>query len=239
MPEIGIVAAFPHELKDARRWPADVFPHAGRTFQCFRDRKTVLVFGGMGREVARQAAKALVANFHPAILASVGFAGAIIPELRVGDLFIPDRVVDEAGHEIYSPKAERASGTLVTASRVAGPDAKRELHAHLGADAVDMEAIAVAQVAAAHGLGFFAVKSISDESGFAMPPFHRFARSDGSFDVVGFAVFAALRPRWWAPLAHLSRNASIASAALGRWLSQYNEGSPAPADTQKEMAHTR
>ena len=239
MPEVGIVAAFAHELRDVRRWQADVFAHAGRTFPSFCEGKAVVVFAGMGREAARQAAEALVTNFCPATLVSVGFAGAIIPELRVGDLFIPERVVDEATGDVFTLKAQGTGGTLVTGSRVAGPDAKSALRARLAADAVDMEAAAVGGVAAAHRLGFFAVKAISDEPDFPMPPFERFARADGSFDRGGFALFAALRPRLWPALARLSRNASVASATLGRWLSQYNEESPVHSDTQKEMAQTR
>ena len=68
-----------------------------------------------------------------------------------------------------------------------------------GADVVDMEAAAVAQVARERGLEFAAVKSISDEADFEMPPMNRFI-DDGKFDTRRFLVYVALHPRWWRTL---------------------------------------
>jgi adenosylhomocysteine nucleosidase len=193
----------------------------------------------MGAEPARQAAEALAVRFRPPMLVSLGFAGAAAPELRVGDVFVPLRVVSETGVDVFVTNAERAHGILVTASRVSGPKAKRELRARFGADAVDMEAAAVARVAADRDLAFFAVKAISDGPELTMPPFERFVCADGRFDIAAFVVFAVLRPRLWLALARLSRNASVASATLARWLSQYNETLPSAEAAQKEFAKDR
>lgn len=239
MPEVGVVAALRMEVADKlRHWRTGSFAHAGRTYQTFQTESAALVFGGMGREPARQAAESLVWKFGPKTLVSLGFAGAAAPELRVGDIFMPARIHSDQG-EAFLTHAERATGTLVTTSRIAGPGEKRDLRKRYSADAVDMEAAAVARVALGHGLGFLAVKAISDAPEQRMPPFERFARSDGTIDAGGFGSFAVLRPQLWPALWRLARNASVASAALARWLSQYNEELPVRPHTPKEIAGTR
>ena len=65
-------------------------------------------------------------------------------------------------------------GVLVSAAGVAGVEQKAKLAESYGAQAVDMEAAAVARGAQAQGVGFLAVKAISDESDFHMPALDRF-----------------------------------------------------------------
>ncbi len=77
---------------------------------------------------------------------------------------------------------------------------KQELLARYGADVVDMEAAAVAQVAEARGLKFAALKAISDEAAFVMPPLDRFIDENGRFATGSFLMYVALRPRWWSSL---------------------------------------
>ncbi len=62
------------------------------------------------------------------------------------------------------------------------------------AQAVDMEAAAVARGAQARGVRFMAVKAISDESSFAMPPLDRFVDRDGHFCQTAFAASLGARP---------------------------------------------
>ena len=83
-----------------------------------------------------------------------------------------------------------------------------------------MEAAAVARGAQSHGLQFKAVKAISDEHDFEMPPMERFIRHDGQFRTAAFAVFIAIRPWLWTKAARLARNSAKASDALCAWLSQ-------------------
>ena len=85
-----------------------------------------------------------------------------------------------------------------------------------GADVVDMEGAAVAQVARERGLEFAAVKSISDDAGFAMPPLMRFIDAERKFANGRFLLYVALRPKWWPVLGKMRANAAIASANLCR-----------------------
>jgi len=103
---------------------------------------------------------------------------------------------------------------LVTASVVASVKEKARMHASYGAAAVDMEAAAVARLARAHGLGFGAVKVISDEAGVELAELGRFATADGQFREGAFAVHAMVRPWMWGKLIGLARNSGRAVAAL-------------------------
>jgi hypothetical protein len=81
-----------------------------------------------------------------------------------------------------------------------------------------MEAAAVAAVAYERGIEFAAIKSISDELDFAMPPVAEFVDQSGRFETVRFAAYIALRPRWWSAVRHLNANSHIAALNLSEAL---------------------
>jgi hypothetical protein len=76
----------------------------------------------------------------------------------------------------------------------------------------------VAAAAAARGLGFAAIKVISDEWDFAMPAMGRFIDPQGQFRTLAFAAFVALRPWLWMRVAALARNSRKAARALAIYL---------------------
>ena len=77
-----------------------------------------------------------------------------------------------------------------------------------------MEAAGVAEAAAAHNVPFVAIKSISDEAQFKMPPVGKFISADGAFRTAAFAMHVALRPRTWGAVAALAANSSLAAEKL-------------------------
>ena len=107
---------------------------------------------------------------------------------------------------------------IVTVSSVNGPAEKQSLADHFKADVVDMESAVVAAVAGEHGIEFAAIKAISDELEFAMPPVARFVDGNGKFETARFAAFVALRPKWWSAVRQLSANSRIASVNLSHAL---------------------
>ncbi len=98
------------------------------------------------------------------LLVSAGIAGAISPQLKVGDVGRIREVVDVATGERYLTRA--GEWVLATSQDVSDAAEKRDLLTKYGADVVDMEAAAVAQVAKERGLEFAAVKAISDDAEF-------------------------------------------------------------------------
>jgi adenosylhomocysteine nucleosidase len=189
-------------------------------FRFFESNNAVVVCGGMGFEAARRATEAIIALYGPSVVLSVGFAGALDAKLRVGDLLEPRYVVDARD----GSRTDTGSGTgvLVSSPAVAGAEQKAKLAKSYGAEAVDMEAAAVAKGAETRGLRFAAVKAISDEVGFAMPPMDRFIAADGSFRATRFAFYAASRPFIWPDVLRLAQNSAKAARALSaRLQSQY------------------
>ena len=222
MPDVGMVAALEREVEPlVRDWTVTDREHGGRKFRFFASGNAVVVCGGMGFEAARRATEVIIAEYRPSVILSVGFAGALDASLRVGDLFQPRYLVDARdGSRIDTGSG---AGTLVSFPDVAGAEQKVKLANSYGAQAVDMEAAAVAKGAEARGLRFATVKAISDEIGFAMPPVDRFMRSDGTFQAGRFALYAAGRPFLWANVFRLARNSAKAARALSNMLESQHE----------------
>ena len=213
MPRTAIIAALEREVAGLIRHCRPVErEHQGRKFAFFEQDEMVIVCGGIGLEAARRAAEAVIALYHPALVQSVGFAGALNMTLHVGDIFSPALVIDARDGSRIS--VEHGDGVLITFMTVANPTQKQNLAQAYGAQAVDMEAAAVAAAARAHGIRFSATKVISDGLDFEMPEIARFIDVQGRFRTTAFALFVALRPWLWRRVAILARNSNHASRVL-------------------------
>ena len=213
MPKLAIVAALEREVRPlVRSWRVSARDHEGRRYRFFENGEVVLVCGGIGAAAARRAAEAVIAIYDPKTVCSTGFAGALDRSLSVGDVVRP-RTVIHAG-DASRAMVEGGDGVLVSFEAVAGPAQKRKLRESFAAQAVDMEAAAVARSAQARGIEFMAVKAISDDSNFEFPAMDRFVDADGKFLELRFAAYAAIRPWLWARIIQLARNSRRASHAL-------------------------
>jgi len=231
MPKIAIVAALEREvaafISRCRRVERE---HEGRRFAFFEQDESVVVCGGIGVEAARRAAEAVIALYRPARVESVGFAGALDRSLRVGDLFTPSAVIDARDGSRVFVAGMDSRKSLVTFMSVAGAQKKRYLAEAFKAQAVDMEAAAVAVAAVAHGIGFAATKVISDELDFELPGMDRFIDLRGQFRTAAFAAFVALRPWLWIRVVQLGRNSRKAARALGLHLERLRREQPVPVE---------
>lgn len=222
MPDIkvAIVAALEREVRPLiKRWQAVDREHDGRKYRFFEHGQIVLVCGGIGANAARRATEAVIALYRPAQVASAGFAGALNSTLKVGEVFIPARVVDS--QDASSTDTHTGRGVLVSFAEIASPEQKAKLGYAFGAQAVDMEAAAVARGAGARGVRFMAVKAVSDESDFVLPQMNRYVSPEGKFRTAAFAAAMVVRPWMWAKTVRLARNSSRASRALCDWLERY------------------
>jgi adenosylhomocysteine nucleosidase len=223
--KVVIVAALEREVRFlVKNWRISEREHQGMRFKFYESDHAVLVCGGIGPQSAFRAAEAAVALYHPELLISAGFAGALVPDLKVGEWLFPEFIVAagdgrRVGTDINQTHVRSKHGSvLVSSDTVVGRDQKADLARTHGADAVDMEALTVAQVARAYGLKLLAVKVISDEIGFDMPPLARFVRSNGDFNTWGFLVWMGPRIWLWPRLVHLARNSNKAANCLSTWL---------------------
>jgi adenosylhomocysteine nucleosidase len=218
--KVAMVAALEREVHQlVKHWRRVDREYEGRRFKFFESGESVLVCGGIGAEAARRATEAVIALYQPELVQSVGFAGALDPTLKLGEIFSPSRVIDV--RDGSSVEMATGCGALVSAATVASAEQKLKLAESYGARAVDMEAAAVGRGAQARGVRFMAVKAISDESNFAMPAMDRFVGEKGQFRTGRFVTFAAVRPWLWTRVIQLARNGAKASRALCVELDRY------------------
>ena len=183
---------------------------------CFDKNGVLVVCGGIGQDAAFMAADMALAEGGAEVLVSAGFAGALRPEAKIADVFCPAVVVGAETGMRFRTLGGR--GTLVSSLRVLEPQEKRDLGARLEAEAGDMEAVALAALAQQRGVGFLAVKAISDEMDSGLPPVARFVDSAGRFQTARFLMHVALRPRLWPKVRRLARDTERAAQALCRQL---------------------
>ncbi len=137
---------------------------------------------GIGPQRAEQAASVLLQAGCQRLL-SWGTAGALNAQLSAGDLLVPHKLVGENGIMLFADETWRvhllselgqsvSGGRLLGCSRViTDSQEKQQLHRSTGAEAVDMESLAVAQVAKQADVPFLCVRSVVDTPQLAVPDF--------------------------------------------------------------------
>lgn len=239
MSRVAIVAALEREVRPlVKHWRVTEKQHSGRSFRFFESGNVVVVCGGIGAEPARRAAEAVIVLYQPGIIYSVGYAGALDPAIGIGQVMRPARVIHVGDGSSVSIAG--GEGVLVTAASVASPAQKLKLRESFGAQAVDMEASAVAHAAEVRGIEFAAIKAISDEFEFEFPGPDRFVDSVGRFLEMRFVLFVALRPWLWLRVIGLARNSRRATRALcdelQRLTGQENSAAATPLEPFRKEA---
>lgn len=211
MKRVGIVAALPGELTPlVRGWQ-----QRGRNLWMgsLGDVQAVAVAGGMGSAAAERAVGRVFGEGTPDALISYGWAGALTCAVKPQTACAISEVVDAKSGERFVT-ADTGGYRLITLDRVARGDEKRELAARYQSVLVDMEAAAVARVAAAQGLPFHCYKGISDGSNDNLPDFGRFIDENGELRMTAFLAYVAARPKCWPSLQRLGVNSKAAALAL-------------------------
>lgn len=175
---------------------------------------------------AAEAASLAAGGFD--LLLSFGFAGALDPALRAGDLLLADRVVG-AGAAFHADRAARdrlaaalALGSRVLAGAILGveqvidrPGEKARLFAATRAMAVDMESLPL--FAAAAGKPALALRAIADPASRTIPRAAlRAIDRDGNPDIGKLLVGLLRRPADIGGVLALARDSGRAKATLGR-----------------------
>jgi adenosylhomocysteine nucleosidase len=223
MSRIAIVAALEREIVPlVKNWKSRLLCRgrdAGPQCRLYENKNAALICAGIGPDAARRAAALIIRETGARRIVSVGFAGALDPALKVGNLIEPRTVIN--GEDSSRIDTGSGQGTLISAIAVAGKEQKQKLRQAYAADAVDMEAAAVALSAQAAQVEFSAFKVISDEVDFAMPPMGKFVQDDGQFNTSRFVRHISVRPHLWGPTWALGRNSRVASEALCAALPNY------------------
>jgi adenosylhomocysteine nucleosidase len=180
--DIGIVCALPIELgafldrcQRVKKYVGSNFVFRGGRYDNIR---IVVVESGTGFARARRATQALIDAHSPKWILSSGFAGALVPTVKIGDIVVANSIVDTHGQTLVIDVAFPADpGRGLHIGRILTSDAivrlvseKQQLAANLGAIAVDMESLAVAQVCREQGIRCLSIRSISDDLANDLPP---------------------------------------------------------------------
>ncbi len=180
--DIGIVCSLPMEIADFMGRCEKPHKYSGGSFVFRGGRydniRVAVVECGVGYARARRATEALIDAHSPAWLLSVGFSGALLKHMQVGNIVMGNEIVDTHGQklaiDLHATSDEARGlfvGTLLTADEIVRTVvAKTRFHETLGAIAVDMESLAVAQVAREQKTRFMAVRAISDDMSADLPP---------------------------------------------------------------------
>ncbi|MEM1062124.1 MAG: hypothetical protein AAF532_10200 [Planctomycetota bacterium] len=214
-PAVIVAAALPQELRAVRKTVERMVNGFDVDF----------IATGVGRDAATRAvSEALRRHSRVAGVVSCGFAGAITDVLSVGDGVRPSEVIDPEGRrqtiENDLPATDASRHRLVTVDApVTDIAARKQLAARTGADCVDMESSAVANVCHGHGVRFVAVRAISDDLRHGLPAeVGRLAAAggDGPYSLTREVLSGIVRrPGLIADLWRLSRDAKRAAATLG------------------------
>lgn len=180
--EIGCVVALPIEIAPLLDRCEKVRKYSGGSFVFrggkYRGLRLAVVETGTGATRAERGTRALIDGHTPEWVLSVGFSGALIPEMKPGEIIVADEIVDQHGNslKIDLKMQENRSGGLYV-GRLLMADAiirtvaqKQELQQQTGALAVDLESLAVAQVCRELGTKFMAIRVISDDMSSDLPP---------------------------------------------------------------------
>jgi len=157
----------------------------------------------------------------------IGVAGALTPDLGIGDV-IAARQVLQPGGEPWEPSLEllaRAveagirTGTVLTTTRLAAtPSEKARLAAHPGVGApavVDLESAVYAQAADAAGVPWLVLRAVSDTAAESLPAYLEHCRDEGGAVRRGRVVLRALVRPWTIPaLLRLGRKVNRCSEDL-------------------------
>lgn len=181
-PTIGIVAALHLEVAPLQEKLPSKRTQRGNGL-IFRDcahpqGRVVIVEGGTGANRATQATHALIDAFQPQWILSVGFSGALVEHLKLGDVVVGDSLVYHNGQRAMTQKFHMSVdpgqglhvGKLCMSDGIVRTRAeKRELHERTQAIAVDMESLAVAEACRERSTGFMAIRAISDDLSEDLP----------------------------------------------------------------------
>jgi adenosylhomocysteine nucleosidase len=225
MTRVAIVAAMPGELKQlARGWPHSTRNGVQFWAQRTEDEEWIAACAGSGKDAATRAFAGIEEGGPIDLVFSIGWAGALRADLAPGTAHNVGGVVDLCTGERFPCEAGAGSLWLATSPRVADEAEKRRLASAYNAALVDMEAAAIARLAAMRGIPFYCIKGVSDGLNDRLPNFNRFLSPSGRFRLAQFALFAALRPWCWPALLRMGENSKRASQSIAETLLDFLDG---------------
>jgi adenosylhomocysteine nucleosidase len=180
---------------------------------------------GIGFDRARRAIKWAIAELEPELVVVAGYAGALDPSLKVGDIFVASEILEGEDQRwrtvIPAELGDSICGRLFTArTLIASTAEKRRLFRSTRALAVDMESAAIAEACQGERIPCAVVRAISDSAETELSP--RLANLLSAGRVSPFRALAAIMRRptiavqFWRLAGDTRRAAASLAGALNR-----------------------
>lgn len=219
MTRTAIVAALPGELKPlVHGWPHSSRDGINFWAQRNEEDEWIAACAGAGQDAATRAFAGIEDGGPIDLVFSIGWAGALRPDIEPGSAHNLAGVIDVRTGERFNCEAGAGRFWLATSPRVANETEKLRLAAAYHVALVDMEAAAVARLAATREIPFYCIKGVSDSLHDRLPDLNRFLAADGRFRTARFTLFAALRPIYWPGLIRMGENSRRASRNIAESL---------------------
>jgi adenosylhomocysteine nucleosidase len=176
---------------------------------------------GIGTQAATDATEQLLRLTGVDHVVVVGVAGGVEPDIRIGDVVVPEVVVMASTGTEYRPaplgEVTLRGRLLTTAVLATGPEVLARLREQQ-VTAVDMETASVAAVCQRKGVPWTAFRAISDRlvDNIVDDSFTGLANADGTPRVGPMLRYVIKRPARIRGMVKLSRDISVATAAAAR-----------------------
>ena len=221
-PRVAVVAAMEeelHSLRDRLSGLQRVSVSGGKAVsgRLGSGEQVLLMATGEGSAAASRGLAALMAGRELEALVVVGVAGALSPDLSVGDLVVAASVRDDEG-EVASPDPTLVQRALASGSVVRGgvvsvekivveAPAKQALWETLGGapfQVVDLESATYARMAAESQVPYLVLRAVSDTATESLPlDFNAFRTADGRINRGRVARHLIFHPHLVGPLKSL------------------------------------
>jgi adenosylhomocysteine nucleosidase len=173
---------------------------------------------GIGTSLARSSTERLIDGSSPGHVLVVGVAGGIGPTMAIGDLVVPEAVLDGATGTERRPAAIDGlpnAGILHTSDELVVDPARVAALVERGVVALDMETAAVAEVCERRGIPWSVMRGISDHADAELidPAILGLMGPEGEPRPAAVARYVARHPNRIAYLSRLARGLNAATTA--------------------------
>lgn len=216
---VALVCAMPMELRPLTRRlglrKVELGGGPARVGTLADGRPVVGIVTGMGTLLAAAGMARLFSAATPTRVVVVGITGAVDDETAIGDLVLPETVIDHATgrehrHELLGPGEVR--GAMWTTDVITAASELPALRAR-GVVSLDMETAAIALACEERGIAWTVFRAISDRAtdGSVTDEVFHLSRQDGTPDLRAVARYVLRHPGRIPTLVRMGRGAKLAT----------------------------
>jgi adenosylhomocysteine nucleosidase len=193
-------------------------------------RRVTIVHSGMGMASASERIGCFLKDHAPSQWIASGFAGALAPDLRIGDIVAVNNFSAPSLLEAISTLPARIGALITTKEVVETAVQKSDLARHTGAIVVDMETAAIFRLCEARGIPMLSIRAISDTAAqdLPVPAAIWFNPATQRPRPVRLVLHLATHPTRIAPFAHFVHGIGHARMQLTAFLLETIETLPDP-----------